>query len=200
MTSGATDLPQAQRLDGVDPSVESALRISSCVEEALGCGFARGKVPRRMVVVEKQIEINRPAVDVFAYVSDQTHGPLWQRGLLEVRRTTDGPIGVGTRHTGVRKFVGRTLELSNEYTRYEPNTLVAFKVEGTVPGQGSYVLEEVGGDRTGLTSRVELHASGLSRLAEPFMAMSLRREMKANLAALKDLLEGGGTGGELPTR
>ena len=55
--------------------------------------FARGKVPRRMVMVEEQIEIDRPAADVFAYMSDQTHGPLWQRELLEVRRTTDGPIG-----------------------------------------------------------------------------------------------------------
>lgn len=155
---------------------------------------------RRMVLVEEQIDIDRPAADVFAYVRDQTHGPLWQRGLLEVHRTTEGPIGVGTRHTGVRRFVGRRMELSNEYTRYEPNTLVVFKIEGAVPGQGSYILEEAGADRTRFTSRVEMHPTGLLRLAEPIMAMSLRREMKANLAALKDLLEGGGTGGELPNR
>jgi uncharacterized protein YndB with AHSA1/START domain len=153
-----------------------------------------------MVMVEESIDIARSQADVFAYLSDQTHGPLWQRGLVEVRRTTDGPIGVGTRHTGVRRFVGRRMELSNEYTRYEPNTLVVFRIEGAVPGQASYVLEEAGAARTRFTSRVEMHAPGLLRLAEPIMAMSLRREMKANLAALKDLLEDGGTGGELPNR
>ena len=46
-----------------------------------------------MLTVEGSIVIGRPAEDVFAYVSDQTNAPRWQRGLLEVRRTTDGPIG-----------------------------------------------------------------------------------------------------------
>lgn len=50
-----------------------------------------------MITVEKSIVIGRSAEDVFAYVSDQTNAPRWQRGVLEVRRVTEGPIGVGTR-------------------------------------------------------------------------------------------------------
>jgi uncharacterized protein YndB with AHSA1/START domain len=94
-----------------------------------------------MITVEKSIVIGRPAEDVFAYVSDQTNAPLWQRGLLEVRRTTDGPIGVGTRHTVVRTLMGLRLELSNEYTRYEPNRLVTFEWSGTMLGRASYVVD-----------------------------------------------------------
>jgi hypothetical protein len=44
----------------------------------------------------------RPASEVFAFVSDQTNAPLWQEGLQEVRRITEGPIRVGTEHVFAR--------------------------------------------------------------------------------------------------
>ena len=49
-----------------------------------------------MVAVEKMITINRPVEEVFAYVSDLQNSPLWQKGLLEARRITEGPLGLGT--------------------------------------------------------------------------------------------------------
>jgi uncharacterized protein YndB with AHSA1/START domain len=143
-----------------------------------------------MITVEESIVIGRSAEDVFAYVSDGTNAPRWQRGLLEVRRTTDGPIGVGSRHSVVRTFMGRRLTLTNEFTRYEPDTLVVFEIFGTMPGQASYIVEPSGTDRAWLTSRLDMRPSGLLRLAEPLMAAGLKRDVKANLAALKGLLEG----------
>ena len=68
-----------------------------------------------MIKVEDSVVIERPVEDVFAYVADQTNAPHWQAGLVEVRRTTDGPVGVGARHTAVRTFMGRRMEVSNEY-------------------------------------------------------------------------------------
>jgi hypothetical protein len=56
--------------------------------------------------------------------------------------------------------MGRTLELSNEYTRYELNRLVEFKIAGTVPGQAFYVVEPAGTCRARLTSRIEMPAPG----------------------------------------
>jgi uncharacterized protein YndB with AHSA1/START domain len=145
-----------------------------------------------MIVVEKSIVIGRSVEDVFAYVSDQTNAPRWQVGLLEVRRTTDSPLGVGTRHTFVRRFLGRRMEGSNEYTRWEPNRLVAFEAtSGAVGIEASYLTEPIGPDETRLTSRLEMRAPGLLRLAEPLMSTTLRRDVPANLATLKRLLESG---------
>ncbi len=108
-----------------------------------------------MITIEKSVVIDRPAKGVFAFVSDHTNAPRWQRALLEVRCVTDGPIGVGTRHTLVRTFMGRRLEASNEFTQYEPNKLVAFSATSDwVPGQASYVVEPMGTDRVRLTSRM----------------------------------------------
>ena len=142
-----------------------------------------------MITVEEAIVIERPLEDVFAYVSDQTNAPRWQPGLLEVRRTTDGPIGLGTRHSVVRKLGGRTITLSNEYTRYEPDKLVEFTFSGSIPGLGSYVVEPVGPDRTKVTGRVEMRLPGLLRVAEPLMALAVRRDMLAGAETLKRLLE-----------
>jgi len=143
-----------------------------------------------MITVEKSIVIDRPVEDVFAFVSDHTNAPRWQRGLLEVRRASDGPIGVGTRHTFVRTFMGRRLEASNVFTHYEPSRLVAFNATSNwLPGHGSYVVEPDGTDRARLIARVELRPSSLFRAAEPLMAAALRREVDANLSDLKGLLE-----------
>jgi uncharacterized protein YndB with AHSA1/START domain len=142
-----------------------------------------------MITVEKTILIGRPTEIVFAFVSDQTNAPRWQRGLTAVRRTTDGPIGVGTRHTFERTLIGRRMDGSNEYTEYDPDELVAFAWAGPMPGQASYVVEPSGIDGTRLVARLEMQAQGLLRVAEPVLAVGLRRDVEANLETLKHLLE-----------
>jgi len=142
-----------------------------------------------MIRVASSVLIGRPADIVFAYVADQTNAPRWQRGLLEVRRTTEGPIGVGTRHTGARMFMGRRLELSNEYTRYEPDRLVEFSISGSMPGHSGYLVESTSPGRTRLSVSMEMRAPGPLRLAEPLIAATLRRDVEANLGTLKGLLE-----------
>lgn len=142
--------------------------------------------------VERQIDIDQAHEEVFAYVSDQLNAPTWQRGLEEVKRLTEGPIGIGTRHAFVRRFAGRKMEGDNEYVEYTPNRSVAFKFKatsGSVPGGGSYQVDALGPGRTRLTASVELHPTGLARLAQPLMSLSLKREVEAGLVTLKGLLE-----------
>ena len=142
-----------------------------------------------MIRAEQTSIIDRPIEDVFRYVGDQTNTPNWQAGLLEVRRTSDGPLGVGTTHTFVRSFMRRRMEADNIYVAYVPNELISFKTtSGPVRLEASYVFESsVEGTR--LTSRIEMDASGFVSLAEPLIAAGLKREMKAAFRLLKDLLE-----------
>ena len=142
-----------------------------------------------MIRVEMSTIIERPVEEVFAYVGDQTNATAWQAGVVEVRRTSDGPIGVGTTHTLVRTFMRRRMEASNEYVAYEPNERITFKItSGSARMEASYFFEVVD-DGTRLTSRIEMDASGFMSLAEPVIAAGLKREMKAAFRALKDLLE-----------
>ena len=142
-----------------------------------------------MIKVEKSGIINRPIEEVFAYVGDQTNASQWQSGVVEVRRTTEGPVRVGTKHTFVRNFMGRKVEASNEYVAYEPNKRIAFKsTSGPVPFEASYLFESMAAG-TKLTSKIEMEAAGFLGLIEPLIAAGLRREMKAAFGVLTDLLE-----------
>ena len=142
-----------------------------------------------MVTNEKIITINRPVAEVFAYVSDLPRGTEWQPGLMEVRRITQGPEGVGTQYNGVRKFMGRRMESVIEYTTYEPNKKLIFKsVSGNSPMVQSFLFEPTA-EGTKLTARLELQTSGLMGLAEPLIASSLKRDVDANYKILKNLLE-----------
>jgi uncharacterized protein YndB with AHSA1/START domain len=145
-----------------------------------------------MINVEQSIVIDRPAHEVFAFVADQTNAPRWQRGIRELRRTTHGPIGAGTRHRFVRTLMGRPLEGTNEYTRYEPDNLVVFTAtSGGWPLEASYAVVPVADGRARLIARIELHPTGPFRLLEPLLAATLRRDVRTNLPSLKTLLETG---------
>jgi uncharacterized protein YndB with AHSA1/START domain len=142
-----------------------------------------------MIRAEQSGVIDRPIEDVFAFVGDQTNTPAWQAGLVEVRRTTAGPIGVGTKHTFVRSFMRRRLEADNEYVAFEPNKRITFRTtSGPVRLEASYLFEPTP-EGTRITSRIEMDASGFMSLAEPLIAATLKREMKAAFRLLKDLLE-----------
>jgi uncharacterized protein YndB with AHSA1/START domain len=141
-----------------------------------------------VVKAERTVVIDRPIQHVFAFVTDQTNTPSWQAGLVEVRRTTSGPIGVGTRHTFVRNFMGRRMEADNEYVAFEPDRLVTFRTTSGPPLVASYLFEAAP-NGTRLTSRVELLGAGFFGLLDVVVGAGLRREMRAALPALKALLE-----------
>jgi uncharacterized membrane protein len=142
-----------------------------------------------MIKVEKTGVVDRPIEEVFAYIGDQQNAPRWQAGLVEVKRLTDGPPGLGTKHAIVRNFMGRRMEASNEYVAFEPNKLITFKsTSGPVAFEASYLFESVAGG-TKVTSRIEMDAKGLLSLAEPLIARGLRREMDAAMVTLKGLLD-----------
>lgn len=140
--------------------------------------------------VASHVEINRPAAEVFAYVSDQMNAPQWQQGLDEVRRTTEGPIGVGTRHTFVRRLGRRNVTGDNEYSEFEPGRRVVFTFTSDgLTGRGWYEVNPLGTDQTRLDSGVEIRLQGLTRLASPLIAASIRKEDSADSARLKEILE-----------
>ncbi|MDQ3104693.1 MAG: SRPBCC family protein [Actinomycetota bacterium] len=143
-----------------------------------------------MIVVESVVDIDRPATEVFSFVADQTNAPRWQHGLHEVRRLTDGPIGVGTEHAFVRRFAGRRIESRNRFIHYEPSCCVQFEIpDGWLTGQASYLVEPTGTGRCRLISSMQFHATGPAALAGPLLAHVLARDSRRDEAALKALLE-----------
>ena len=73
-----------------------------------------------MIHLEKSTIVRRPSDEVFAFVADQTNAPRWQSGIVEVRRLTDGPPGVGSRHTFTRTLMCSRMAGENEFVSFEP--------------------------------------------------------------------------------
>jgi hypothetical protein len=144
----------------------------------------------RRIDLRTQVDIARPAGEVFDFVADQTNAPRWQHGLHEVRRETPGPIGVGTEHAFVRRFAGMRIESRNRFIAFEPGRFVSFEIpSGTISGQASYLVEPTDAHSCRLVSEVHFRVSGLTGLAAPLLARAFQRDSRRDEATLKQLLE-----------
>jgi uncharacterized protein YndB with AHSA1/START domain len=142
-----------------------------------------------MLSIEKSIVINRPVEEVFAFVAQGENWSQWAAELVETKKTSEGPLGVGTTYTHVAQMLGRRIENGYEVTEYEPNRKVSMKsTSGPVPAETSLTVESVeGGTKLALTVAAEI--AGVFKLAEPLVARIMGRQQDANFANLRDLLE-----------
>ena len=140
-----------------------------------------------MLTFEKTIRINRPIAEVFAFLADFENLPKWNYYVLDVRKRSDGPIGIGTIYHQVRK----TDEQDFRIIELEPNHTVA--VQTMPPASPAlamrFTLAEEGGT-TCLRDAWQLD-TGLPRLLERLGARRIQTAVAENLTKLKQLLEAG---------
>ena len=93
------------------------------------------------------------------------------------------------------KFLGRRIETTMEVTENEPPRRQCVRItSGPIPGSGCYLFEPAEGG-TRFTQKFDAEVGGFFRLAEPLVARAIRRQIDADMATLKDLLEAGVTEG-----
>jgi ribosome-associated toxin RatA of RatAB toxin-antitoxin module len=133
--------------------------------------------------------IGRPAEEVFAAVRDIIKTPLWNPGILEVRRTSAGPLGVGATMVYVGAFLGRRYESPVVCTGFAENKQLATATTG-----GPFYLEvdqtlEPAGAGTKLTFRCRADSRGFFKLAEPLVIRLTKKHAETAGENLKALLE-----------
>lgn len=144
-----------------------------------------------MARAEASSIINCPVGKVFSYLADVSRGTEWQSELLEVEQTSNGPTGVGTTLREVRRLMGRRLETAFTVTVYEPDTRLGFKsTSGPIQMYASFSLNR-SGDGTTVTLAVEAELTGVFKMTEPLVVHSAKRQMDADIAKLKEILEAG---------
>src|SRR5262245_4808497 len=142
-----------------------------------------------MLKIETSTMINRPVEEVFAMASNPEDGPKWSPGLVEAKKTSEGPIGVGATYRLVRMFLGQRVEGEVELTEYEPNRKFTQDSKGrpfSVESQWTFDTVE-GGTRVNVS--IEAEPGGFFKLAEPLLRSFTKRTMESELANLKDLIE-----------
>jgi len=137
---------------------------------------------------EISISIDRHPHDVFEFLSHFENVPRWNYAIAETRKTTDGPVSVGTVVRQTRS-VPSPAEETLEVIEFEPDRRLAIR-GGLGPFEGTltYDLEQV--DRgTRLTNSADLEGRGLMRVAAPLATSRVRESVAANLQKLKEILE-----------
>ncbi len=117
--------------------------------------------------------IDRPINEVFAFLADGTNDPKFSPRVQEIRKTTDGPIGVGTVFESKVKDAGMTTSRQFELTTFEAPTKIRWTERSknmvTVP-DGGYDLEVVGEDQTKVTIHNTFEGHGFGKLIVGFAA------------------------------
>ena len=70
--------------------------------------------------VERTATLPSPPDEVFAYLSDLDRLSEWQAGIVDARRTSDGPISVGATASVTRELMGDRVVAPLTVTAYEP--------------------------------------------------------------------------------
>jgi len=144
-----------------------------------------------MTTFQNTVTIRRPVQDVFAFLADFQNIPTWNYAILQTRKTSPGPVGVGTTYRQIRSIPRRSEE-GFEVTAFEPTSRLEIHGDiGPFTATNSYLLTPIG-DGTRLTNAVDLQpASGALRLLAPLAASRVKTAVAANLDTLKQILETG---------
>ena len=143
--------------------------------------------------IEQSIVIDRPRAEVFAYLADRRHDPVWMGSVVE-SEWLDGEASpsVGRRGRMALKVFGRRTETVDEVSEFVPGERIAHRtVQGTFRLNTACLTAAEGtGTRATVVAEGESFVEGrLGRFADPLIAGVMRRSFKTDLRRLKRILE-----------
>ena len=142
-----------------------------------------------MIEFTNQVTIDRPIDEVFGFVADLENVPKWNYYVLDVSKTSGGPLGVGATFHQVRK----TDEQDFRVVAYQPDRQVTIQtIPPSTPEFEMRFTFEPAGDGTRVTDEWKLD-TGRNALIERLGARRIQAAALENLGKLKELLETGRT-------
>jgi uncharacterized protein YndB with AHSA1/START domain len=145
-----------------------------------------------MAPIVSSIDIARPPDEVFAYVSDPSRFPEWQRDVVSVRIEGDRPPGVGSRFATTRRVAGAERTMTQEITeRSVPRSWAVRGVDGPIRPSADVTVEPLdGGTRSRVTFALDFEGHGIGRPLLPAVRRQTQKVAPVSYRNLKDRLEG----------
>ena len=141
-----------------------------------------------MATFENTVMIRRPIEEVFGFLAQFENVPKWNYAIVETRKVSEGPVGVGTIYHQVWSVPSRSEERF-EVTVYNPPRHLEIQGQlGPFPSRLSYALDALP-EGTRVTNTVELELRGPGRLLGRVAVPRVRDAVAANLRKLKEMLE-----------
>jgi len=132
------------------------------------------------------VRIDRPAEEIWDYFTDIANDPEWNPSAIKVRKTSDGPLGVGSTFHVVRKISG---PMKLEYTEY--SRPLRWALRGVGRGMSFTYSADLtpSGGSTELTSKMNLEPKGFLKLLTPVLGSVTAKQLAQVHRALKRKLE-----------
>jgi uncharacterized protein YndB with AHSA1/START domain len=139
--------------------------------------------------IEGEIVISRPIEEVFDFVSDEQNEPTFNPRMLRAEKVTQGPIGTGTRFLATMKSMGRTFDITIEYTVYQrPIRLGSTSSMSSADTHGALTFEPHP-EGTRMRWSWDVEPRGVSRLLTPIINRVGTHQEEVIWAGLKRHLE-----------
>jgi uncharacterized membrane protein len=137
------------------------------------------------------IDINRPAGQVYAYVTDPTQFHEWQQGVVSGGIKEPGPPAVGSHCQMVRRIGGADRSSTSVLTKLDPPTSWAVRgIDGPVRAMVDVTVKPLDQTLSRVTIDVDFEGHGVGKmLVRLLVRRQAAKEMPENLARLKARLE-----------
>lgn len=145
-----------------------------------------------MPPITVSIEVDRSAEEVFAYATDPSRFSEWQKGVVSGQMDSAGAPRVGDHCVTTRRIGFADRPDTSELVRFDPPHRWGVRgVDGPIRAVVEVTVEPRSDNRAYLTIDVDFEGHGIGRLLVPLAVRpQARREMPANMATLKQRLEG----------
>ena len=139
---------------------------------------------------EHSVEIAAAPGDVFPWLADPERRLRWMGALVESESLTEGPPELGSRYRDVFEDHGQRIELEAELVEVEPGERLTARLVSRGFESTSSQRLEADGAGTRLTAAVETRYTMLAaRLLAPLVTRHAQKQLEADLARLKELVE-----------
>ena len=136
--------------------------------------------------------VDPPIDEVFAFLADGTNDPKFSPRVKEIRKTTDGPVGVGTVFESTVKDAGMTTKPEFEITDTEAPTRIRWSERSknmiTVADGGDH-LERVSDTQTSVTIHNTFEGHGFGKLILGFALRAAIKDAPAFAWRIKSAVE-----------
>jgi len=146
-----------------------------------------------MARLQHEIFVDVPPERVFALLAQPERTPEWSPQVLSIRRTSGGPIGVGSTTEAVVKALGTRQRAIGRCTIFDPPRRMVIENQtdlGARSRSDTELRPEDDGTRVRATLEYTVPGGGIGKLFDRLVAeRQTRREFEQALANLKRMLE-----------
>ncbi len=140
---------------------------------------------------EGTAHIDRPIQEVFAFLADGENDPKFSPRVLEIKKLSEGPTGVGTTFSSTVKDAGMKSKREFKLTEFEAPTRIRWAEQSknlVTAAEGGYDLAPEG-EGTRLTVFNVLEGHGLGKLIAPLALSAARKDADAFAQRIKEAVE-----------